>query len=87
MDPFIASLVIDAFEGRGVGLFEVPGTFLQAMLPKENFIILKFEGKFVEIIVDCNPIYASEVRTENGKKVLYVRLLRALYGCMESSLL
>ena len=81
------SLIIDAFEGRDVGLFDVPGAFLQAIFPDGKFIILKFEGEFVDIMVDCNPIYASEVRYENGRKVLYVRLIRALYGCMESALL
>ena len=83
LDPFVVSLIIDAFEGRDVGLFDVPGAFLQAIFPDGKFIILKFEGEFVDIMVDCNPIYASEVRYENGRKVLYVRLIRALYGCME----
>ena len=38
-------------------------------------------------MVDVNPIYASEIRMEGDEKVLYVRLIRTLYGCMESALL
>ena len=57
------------------------------MYPDHKFVLIKFEGEFIDIMIEVNPIYASEVRVENGKKVLYVQLLRALYGCMESALL
>ena len=86
LDPFIVSLLIEASEGRIVGLFNVPGAFLQAVFPPGKCIILKFVGEFVDIMVECNPIYATEVSIENDKKVLYVRLIRALYGCMEKAL-
>ena len=59
LDPFIVLLVIDAFEGRSVGLFDVPGAFLQAVFPKGKFIILKFGGEFVDIMVQCNLMFAS----------------------------
>ena len=36
---------------------------------------------------DVNPEYKEDVRYENGKKVLYVQILRALYGMIESALL
>ena len=68
-------------------MFDVPGAFLRAFFPDHKFFILKFEGEFVDIMKECNHIYASEVRFENGKKVLYVRLIQALYGCVESALL
>ena len=31
--------------------------------------------------------YKKYVSYENGKKVLYMKLLKALYGCMQSALL
>ena len=34
-----------------------------------------------------NPKHKKNVRVDNGVKVLYLRLLKALYGCMESALL
>lgn len=85
LDSFILSLLIDASEGRDVGLLDVSGAYLRSVFPPDQFIILKFEGEFVDIMIDVNPMYASEVRMENGKKVLYVRLIQALYGCMESA--
>ena len=36
---------------------------------------------------EVNPEDKKNVRVENGVKVLYLRLLRALYGCMEYALL
>ena len=68
LDTFILSLIIDAFEGRDVGLFDVPGAFLQAMCPDHKFVLIKFEGEFVDIMIEDNPIYVSEVRIENGKR-------------------
>jgi len=32
-----------------------------------------------------NPQYKKQVRNERGKKVLYLRVLKALYGCIESA--
>ena len=39
------------------------------------------------IMCSVNPEYKPYVRTENGKKVLYLRVLKAIYGCIESALL
>jgi hypothetical protein len=36
---------------------------------------------------DVNPEYKDDVRYENGKKTLYVQILMALYGMIESVLL
>ena len=36
---------------------------------------------------DVNPDYSKHVTSERGKKMLYLRLTKALYGCMQSSLL
>ena len=48
---------------------------------------MKIEGKFVDIMCKVNTELRKFVRYENGKKVLYLQLLKALYGCMESALL
>jgi hypothetical protein len=53
----------------------------------DKFVILKLEGQFVEIMCKVNPEYLQDVRFEYGKKTLYLRVLKALYGCIESALL
>ena len=36
---------------------------------------------------EVNPGHKKNVRVENGVKVLYLRLPKALYGCMESTIM
>lgn len=86
-ETFIASLMIDAYEKRFLATFDVPGAYLHADWPAHKIMLLKFEGVFVDIICEMDASYKSEVRTENSKKVLYVKLQKALYGCVESALL
>jgi len=43
--------------------------------------------KFVPREVDVKPEFKEDVRFENGMKVLYVLILKALYGMIESALL
>jgi len=49
--------------------------------------LLKFTGESVDIMHKMNPKYEEYVITESGRKVLYVQLLKALYGCVVSALL
>ena len=87
MEALMGLLLINAYEGRDVAIFDVPGAYLHAKIPDSKFAILKIEGEFVDIMCDVNPEYKEDVRYENGKKVLYVQILRALYGMIESALL
>ena len=87
VESLIALVTIFAFEKRDVAVFDVPGAYLQADLPDDKFALLKFEGQFVDIMVEVNPDFAESVRYEKGRKVLYCRILKALYGMIESALL
>ena len=68
-------------------IFDFPGAYLIAEFPEENSSYKKFHGGFVDFICKVNPEHMNNVRVENNIKVLYLRLLQALYGCMESALL
>ena len=87
LESIMATLMIDAYEGRSISIVDVPGAYLHAEMPKGKRILLKMKGQFVEIMCTINPEYTKYVRYEKGVKVLYLRLLRALYGCLESALL
>ena len=84
-EALLATAIIDAYEKRDVTVFDIPGAYLHADYDK--FVLLKLEGRFVDIMCQVNPDLKKYVRHENGKKVLYLRLLKALYGCIESALL
>ena len=55
-------------------------------MPNEKDVSLNFEGEFVDIMCDVNPYNIPNIRYENGKNVVHLRILNALYGCIESAL-
>ena len=86
-EAIMTTLLIDAYEGRKVAIFDVPGAYLQANMPKDKFIVINIEDEFVDIMCKVNPQYKKLVRNERGKEILYLRVLKALYGCIESAFL
>ena len=79
--------IIFAYEKRATAVFDVPGAYFHADIPDGKFTLLKITGQFVDIVCEVNPEFKQDVRYENGKKVLYVRILKAIYGMIESALL
>ena len=83
------SCAMDAVEGRQVVTYDIPGTFLQADWPENNDCYLKFEGLMVYMICDIDPSYKKFVLTNNkrGKKKLYGKLTKAVYGTLLGAIL
>jgi hypothetical protein len=73
-DALMISLMIDAKERRDVATADVEGAYLHADM--EDFVLLKLVGEAVDIICQVNPKYEKFVVIENGKKVLYLQLLK-----------
>ena len=84
-DALLLSLLIDAKEERDVATADVVGAYLNADM--EDFVLMRLVGDAVDILCTVNPMYLEFVVIENGQKVLYVQLLKALYGCVTSALL
>ena len=75
-----------AHEDRQVLVADIAGAYLNAEM--EDFVVMKFKDEMVDFMVAANPKrYAAYVEYKNGRKVLYVKLLKALYGCIQSALL
>jgi hypothetical protein len=79
------SLIMDAEERRDVATADVHGAYLRADMI--DFTLLKMEGASVDIMCDVCEDYRKFVCIENGKKALYLKLLKALCGCVQSALL
>jgi hypothetical protein len=77
--------MIDAKERREVATADVEGAYLHVDM--EDSILLKSVGEAVDIMCQVNPKYENFVVFENLKKVLYLQLLKALFGCVQSALL
>ena len=71
---------------------DVPNAFIQTEMEKvkegEARVIMKITGVLVDLLVGMAPeVYAQHVVYENGRKVLYVQVLRTLYGMLRASLM
>ena len=68
---------------------DIPNAFVQMDVDLNgDKIIMKIRGVLADILCEMNPeIYTPYIVFERGKKVLYVRLLKALYGMLIASLL
>ena len=87
LEALFALLLIDAHERGPLNTFDVPGECIHASLPDDKAVHIKSEGEFVDIMCKVNPDYENFVRYEKGKDVLYVLILKAIYGMIYSALL
>jgi hypothetical protein len=91
LEGILLTAIIDAHEERDVMSSDIPNAFIQAPMPKkkdEETVFMKIIGPLVGILVGMHPeLYKEFVVYENNKPVLYVEILRALYGMLESALL
>ena len=86
MEGLLLTFLIAAYEGRKVVSFDIPGAFLQAEMSEDKLLLLKFRDVFVDMMCEINPEHKKNIIYENGKQVLYMKIVRALYGCIEASL-
>ena len=91
-ESIMITAVLDAKEGRDVMTCNIPNAFIQAEMPEvkdgDKRVIMKITGVLVDMLVEINPKqYRPYVFYENKKKVLYVQVLRAIYGMLEAALL
>ena len=83
----ILTTAIDAHEDRYVVTSDVGVAFLHA--DNDEDVLMKLRGKLVEMLVQLEPsMHRKYVTTgPDGEPILYVRLLKALYGLLRSALL
>jgi hypothetical protein len=73
--------------GAGCGNRRRPRAFLSADMDEE--VIMTIRGRLVELMVKSAPnIYRKYITLDaNNQSILYVKLQKALYGCLRSALL
>ena len=84
-DAMMVSLIIDAIEGRDVAIADIKGAYLLADM--DEYVLLRMTGQSVDILCNVNKEYEKYVTYENGVRVIYLELSKALYGCVRSALL
>jgi hypothetical protein len=90
-ESIIITGVIEAKQNRDVMTLDIPNAFVQTSIPQgegDEKIIMKIRGVLVDILLEMSPeTYKDYVVYEGKNKVLYVQMLKALYGMMMASLL
>ena len=94
LESIFMTAAIDGHERRDVMTADIPNAFIQADMPKSKQqhgerVMMKITGILVDMLVSLNPeLFQPYVTTEKkGKKVMYVLVLKAIYGMLEASLL
>jgi hypothetical protein len=92
LESILITGVIEAKEERDVMTCNIPSAFIQALLqkrdPGEDRVVMKITGVLVDMLVNINlELYGPAVVLENRKKVLYIEVLKAIYGMLEAALM
>jgi hypothetical protein len=82
---FVTS-TIDARENRKVVTINISGAFLHAT--NKDYVVMQMNGTLAKLMAQTDPkLYRKYLVDKKGKKVLYLRLQKALHGMMKSALL
>jgi hypothetical protein len=84
IESIFLTAVVDGMENREVAVLDVPGAFMQADM--DELVHVRFTGKMVDLLIEIDhAMYFPCVTYENGVKVMYVELLKALYGTIRAA--
>jgi hypothetical protein len=85
----LITATIEAEEGRDVATCDIPNAFIQTELndETEGKTIMKIRGTLVEILCTLDEEYENCVIMEGKNRVLYVQVLKAIYGLLVSAML
>ena len=91
-EAIFLTAVIAANENHDIMTGDIPNAFIQANLDPvcdgEACTIMKIRGVLVDLLVRVAPeIYGPFVVLEKGKRVLYLEVMKALYGMLRAALL
>ena len=75
--------ILDAMERREVAVIDIPGAFMQAIM--DPGVYMRITGLMVTLLLEIDDSYRPFVVYERGEPVLYVELLRAIYGTLRAA--
>ncbi len=80
------TITIDTRENRKVVTIDIPGAFCHAT--NKDYAVMQMSGTLAKLMAKTDPkLYRKFLVDKKGKKVLYLRLQKVLYGMMKSALL
>ncbi len=77
LELVFVTATIDARENREVVTIDIPGAFLHAT--NDDYVVMRMNGTLAELMAKTDPkLYRKYLTDEKEKKVLYLRLKKAL---------
>jgi hypothetical protein len=83
IESLLISCMIDAMENRDVATIDIPSAFMQAFI--DEIVHIKFDDELIDLLCEVDPSLKQYVSYENGKRILYTKLNKALYGTVQAS--
>ena len=91
MERIMLTSAIDAEEDRDVETIDIPNFFIQIPIDRmsiEKRKTMKRKGVLVDVLVQIDPEkYVPNVFCEKGNKLLYIKVLKAIYVILQSTIL
>ena len=83
-EALLITATIDAAKQRHVATCDITGAFLKADM--DDFVLIALRDKEIDALVQANDKYQAYVKVlPNGKRVIYLELVKAMYGCLKSA--
>ena len=80
---FLTTL-IDAHENQCVSTVDIPGSFMQANMDEDVFMWI--DGHMAELLLEIGyDMYQPHVMYKHNEPMIYVELLKVLYGMMRAA--
>lgn len=81
-----------AYQNRYSAVVDIPNAFVQTDLikdSKEVTIIMRIRGRLADMLISIAPDVSKKhaIKDQQGNTLLYVKVLKALYGLMQASLM
>ena len=78
--------VIDVMEDQNVAVLDGPGAFMEAVI--DELVHVRFTGAMVNMLLHINhEMYEDYIMIERGEWVMYMELLKVLYGTLQAACL
>ena len=89
LHALMISCLIDAIEGRDVATADIPGAFLQTEMPEGEDVYIRLDGTMADLLarLDLNLYEPCMLKQRSGRKVLYAKANKAIYGTLRAALL
>jgi hypothetical protein len=86
LESVFVTAAIDERENSEMVTIDIPSAFLHAT--NDDYVVMCMKRTLAELMAKTDPkLYRIYLTDKKGKRVLYLRLQKALYGMMKSALL